>query len=96
VKREPRRIFERKKKVAEIWRKLDNGRLHNVHLSNTRMIKSRRIRSVEHAARIETKINTYAVLVRKLGRDHMEDLSVHMRIICIKTDLKERGLQGVD
>jgi hypothetical protein len=66
VNRELRRIFERKKKVAKIWRKLHNGRLHNVHFSsNTGMIKSSRIRSVGHEARIETKRNTYAVLVGK-------------------------------
>jgi hypothetical protein len=48
-------------------RKLHNEELHNFYtlLSIIRMIKSRRMRSVGHVARIVEKLNVYRILVGK-------------------------------
>jgi hypothetical protein len=53
------------------WRKLHNEELHNLYsLPNIiRMMKSRKIRCVDHVARMGKKGNTYWVLVGKLERN---------------------------
>jgi hypothetical protein len=84
-----RRIFGPKRdEVKGGWRKLHNGKLHNL----IRIIKSRRIRCAGHGA----KRNSYRILVgkpegeRPLGRPRRrwEDT--------IKMDLRETGWDGMD
>jgi hypothetical protein len=62
-----RRIFARKRdEVTGGWRKLYNKELHNSYSSPSmiRMIKTRRMRWVGHAARMGEKRNAYSILVR--------------------------------
>jgi hypothetical protein len=62
--------------VTGEWRKLHNKELHDLYSSPSiiRMIKSRRMRSAGHVARMEEKRNAYRLLVgkpegkRSLGR----------------------------
>ena len=56
----------REETVAE-WRKLHNEELHDMYSSpdNVRIIKSKRMRWVEHAARVGQKSNAYRGLVCK-------------------------------
>jgi hypothetical protein len=61
-----RRIFGPKRdEVTGGWRKLHNEELHNLYSSPNiiRMIKSRRMRSAEHVARMGDKGNAYRILV---------------------------------
>jgi hypothetical protein len=63
-----RRIFGSKRdEVTGEWRKLHNEELHDLHssLCNIRIIEARRIRWVEHVARMEKKRNAYRLLVGK-------------------------------
>jgi hypothetical protein len=64
--RVPRRIFESKRdEVTGGWRKLHNEELHNLYASPSiiTIIKRRRIRWMEHVARMREKRNTYRILV---------------------------------
>jgi hypothetical protein len=66
-----RRIFGPKRvKMTGGWRKLHNEELHNLYSSPNiiRMIKSKRMRWVEHVARMEEKRNASRVFVGKSER----------------------------
>jgi hypothetical protein len=63
-----RRIFGPKRdEVTGVWRKLQNGELHNMYSipDIIRQIKSRRIRWVRHVARMRERRNEYRVLAGK-------------------------------
>jgi hypothetical protein len=94
-----RRIFGPKRdKVTGEWRKLHNGKLHNLYSSPDiiRQIKSRIMRKAEHVACMGEDRNVYRVLVgkpkgkRPLGRPR------HRWEDGIKIDLREIGWGGVD
>jgi hypothetical protein len=94
-----RRIFGPKRDgVTGGWRKLYNEELHNFYSSPSiiRIIKSRRIRSVGHVARMGEKRNVYRLLVgkpdgkRPLGRPRCRWMDN------IKMDLLQIGLSVVD
>jgi hypothetical protein len=79
--------------VTGSWRKLHNEELHDLYSSPSiiRVIKSRRLRWVEHVARMGEKRNDYGLLVRKprgnrpLGRLRCRSVDN------IKMDLLEMG-----
>jgi hypothetical protein len=94
-----RRIFEPKRdEVTGGWRKLHNEELHGLYSSPSiiRVIKARRMRWVEHVARMGEVRGAYNILVgrpegrRPLGRPRRkwEDN--------IKIDLREIGFGDVD
>jgi hypothetical protein len=94
-----RRIFGPKRDdVTEGWRKRHNKELHDFFssLSMIRFIKSRRMRSVVHVARMREKRNVYRLLVgnpegkRPLGRPR------HNWIDNIKLDIADVGWSVVD
>jgi hypothetical protein len=94
-----RRIFRPKRDgMTGGWRKQHNEELHNLYSSRNiiRIIKSRRMRWAEHAARMGEKRNVDRILVEKpegkrpLGRPR------HRWIDNIKMDLLEIGLSVVD
>jgi hypothetical protein len=88
-----RRIFgPRRDEVMGDWRKLHNEELHNLYSSpnKIRMIKSRRVRWVEHVARMGETRNAYTsrILVgkpegkRPLGRPRrrwMDNIRMNLR-----------------
>jgi hypothetical protein len=80
-----RRIFEPKnKEMVRGWKGLHNDELHNLYTSpsSIRVIKSRRIRWIGHAAHMGEMRNVYSILVGKLERrDHSEDLGIDGRLI---------------
>jgi hypothetical protein len=55
--------------VTEKWRKLHKEELRDLYSSQSiiRIIKSRRMRSVGHVARIGEKLNAYRLLMEKPG-----------------------------
>jgi len=69
-----RRIFgPRRDEVTGEWRRLHNEEINDLYPSPNivRVIKSRRMRSVGHVARMGEERGVYRVLVGKLeGRDH--------------------------
>jgi hypothetical protein len=83
--RVPRRIFgPKREEVAEGWRSLHNAQLQNLYISPNiiRVIKSRRIRWVEHVICIGEMRNAYKILVRKPeGKSPLKDLGIDGRII---------------
>jgi hypothetical protein len=94
-----RRIFGSKRdEVIGGWRKLYNGKLHDLYCSPSiiRSIKSRKMRWVVHVARMGVKRNAYRILVgkpegkRPLGspRRRWEDN--------IRMDIREIGWGGMD
>jgi hypothetical protein len=93
-----RRIFGHKGEEDGSWRKLHNDELHSLYssLKITMVIKSGRMRSVGHVARMGEERGVYKVLVgrpegkRPLGRPRCrwEDN--------IKMDLREIGLDGAN
>jgi hypothetical protein len=62
-----RGIFGNKREVMGEWRKLHNGKLHNLYSSPDiiRQNKSRRMRWAGHVARMGAGRNVYRVLVGK-------------------------------
>jgi hypothetical protein len=94
-----RRIFGPKRdEVAGEWRKLHNKELNDLHSSPSiiRIIKSKRMRSVGHVARLGEKSNAYRLLVgkpegkRPLGRPRRRWANN------IRMDLGEVGWGDVD
>jgi hypothetical protein len=86
-KRVLRKIFEPKRdEVMEWWRKLHNEELRDLYSSQSiiRTIKSRRMRWVDHIARMGEKRNTYRLLVgkpegkRSLGRPRHRWVDIRM------------------
>jgi hypothetical protein len=79
-----RGIFGPKRnEVTGEWRKFHNGELHNLYSSPDiiRQIKSKRMRSAGHVARMGKGGNVYRVLVGKHeGKGHLEDQGVDERI----------------
>jgi hypothetical protein len=75
-----RRIFgPKREEVAGGWRRLHNEELHNLYASFNiiRMIKSRRMRWVGHAAHAKNMSNVYKIMARKTeGKRRLEDLVV--------------------
>jgi hypothetical protein len=89
-----RRIFGSKRdEVTGGWRKLHNEELHNLY--SFRMIKIKRMRWVQHVARIGVKRNACRILVGKL--EGMRPLGRPRRkwLDNIKTDPREIGWGGM-
>jgi hypothetical protein len=89
-----RRIFGPKRdEVTGGWRKLHNEELHNLYSSSSiiRMIKSRRMRSAGHVARMWEKRNAYRILVG--NPEGKSPLGIPRRrwVDNIKVDLREIG-----
>jgi hypothetical protein len=87
------RIFGPKTvEVAGSWRKLHNEELHNLFSSPSiiRLIKSRRMRWVQHTARMGEKRNACVIGQRPLGRTRGRLLAT------IKMDLREIRWGGMD
>jgi hypothetical protein len=64
-----RRIFgPKREEVVGDWRRLHNDELRNLWSSQNviRVIKSRRMRSVVHVARMGEKVHSYKILVGKI------------------------------
>jgi hypothetical protein len=80
-----RRIFvPKREEVAEVWRRLHKGERHNFYTSPNiiKVMKSRRMRSARHVARMGEMRNAYKFPSERLkGRDHSEDLGVDGNII---------------
>jgi len=80
-----RRIFgPRRDEVKGEWRRLHNEKLNDLYSSPNivRVIKSRRMRSAGHLARMGEERGAYRVLVGNLeGRNHWGDLGVDGWII---------------
>jgi hypothetical protein len=84
--------------VTGVWRKLYNEELHNLYSSARiiRMMKSRRMRWVEHVARMGEKKNVHRILAgnpegkRPLGRPRSRWMDN------IKMDLREIGWDNMD
>jgi hypothetical protein len=81
----PKRICgSKREEVAGGWRRLHNEELHNLYASSNiiKVIKSRRMRWVEHVARMGDMRNSDNTLVGKPeGKSHLEDLGVGGRKI---------------
>jgi hypothetical protein len=94
-----RRIFGPKRNgVTGGWRKLYNEGLHNLYSSPSiiRIIKSRRIRWVEHVARIGEKRNVYRLLVGKPEGNRPLGRPRRRWIDNINMDLLKIGVNVVD
>jgi hypothetical protein len=94
-----RKIFGPKRDVVTRgWRKLHNEELRDLYSSPTiiRIIKSRRMRWVEHVARIGKKRNAYRLLVGKPEGNRPLGRPRRRWVDNIKMDLGERGWGGVD
>jgi hypothetical protein len=67
--------------VTGEWRRLHNDELHDLYCSPNiiRASKSRKMRWVRHAARMDERRHAYRVLVQKLKRiqNHLKDLGVN-------------------
>jgi hypothetical protein len=88
----------KREEVMGDWRKLRNGKLHNLYssLNIIRMIKLRKMRWAGQVARMGEKRNAYRILVgkpegkRPLGRQR------HRWVDNSKMDLREIGWGGMD
>jgi hypothetical protein len=80
-----RNVFVTKRdEVTGKWRRLHNEGLYNLYSSPNiiRVIKSRRMRQAGHVARMGERGDTHRVFWGDLReRDHLEDLSVDLKII---------------
>jgi hypothetical protein len=79
------------------WRKLHNEELHDLYSSPSiiRIIKSKRMRWVGHAARMREKRNAYRLLVRK-EEGKRPPGRPRCRLVDIRMDLGEVGWGDVD
>jgi hypothetical protein len=84
--------------VTGDWRKLNNEELHNVYSSPIiiRMIKSRRMRSAGHIARMGETRNAYRILVGKLEGKRPLGRTRRRWVDNININLREIGWDGVD
>jgi hypothetical protein len=80
------------------WRKLHNEELHNLYSSPSiiRVIKSRRMRWAEHAARMGEKRNAYRILVGKPERKRPLGRPRCRWVDNIKMDLRKIVLDDMD
>jgi hypothetical protein len=80
------------------WRKLHYEEHHNLYSSQIiiRMIKSKRMRLVEHGACVGEVRNASKILVVKHERNRLLGRPRHRWEDTIKMDLKEIGCEGVD
>jgi hypothetical protein len=98
-KRVLRRIFgPMRDEVTGEWRKLQNEELNGLYSSPNivRVIKSRRIRWVEHVACMRERRGAYWVLVGKPGGRRPLGRPRHRWEGNIKMDLQEVGCGGMD
>jgi hypothetical protein len=94
-----RRIFGPKRdEVTGEWRKLHNEELRDLYSppSVIRIIKSRRMRSAGHVARIGENRNSYRLLVGKPEGKRPPGRPRRRRVDNIKMDLGEVGWGDVD
>jgi hypothetical protein len=94
-----RRIFEPKRdEVTGEWRRLHNEELRDLYSSPSiiRIIKSRRIRSAGHVARMGEKRKTYRLLVRKPEGNRPLGRPRRRWVDNIKRDFGEVGWCDVD
>jgi hypothetical protein len=95
-----RKIFAPKRdEVTGCWTKLHNEELHNLYSfpSIIRMIKSMRIRWVEHVARmVAEKKNAYRILVRKPEGKRPQGRPWRRWGDNIRMDFREIGWSGLD
>jgi hypothetical protein len=69
--------------VAGGWRRLHKEELHNLYTSPNviRVIISRKTRWAGHVGYMGEFKNAYSMLDNLKGRDHLEDLCIHGKII---------------
>jgi hypothetical protein len=92
-----RRIFGPKRNEEKGgWRKLHHEELHKLYSSPSiiRMIKSRRMRSAAHVARMGEKRNACRILVGKPGGKRPLGRPRRMWVDNIKMGIREIGLDG--
>jgi hypothetical protein len=88
-----RKLFGHKRDEATGgWRKLHNENLHNVYCSPNiiKLIKSRRMKWVEHVVLMDTK-NEYKIFFRKSKGKRSLGRRRHRQEDNIKMDIKETG-----
>jgi PAS domain-containing protein len=91
-----RRIFGPKRdEVTGSWRKLRNEELHDLY-SSPRMMKSRRMRWVEHVERMREKNNAYGLLAGKPEGKRPLERPRRRWVDNVKMDLREIGLGCMD
>jgi hypothetical protein len=98
LKRVLRRIFRPKREEDGLWRKLHNDELYSLYSSPNivRVIKSRRMRWVEHVARMGEGRGVYRILVwRHEGKRRLERPRRRWEDN-IKLDLRETGIDGAN
>jgi hypothetical protein len=80
------------------WEKQHNEELNNLYSSPSiiRMIKSRRMRWVGHAARMGAKRNAYRILVEKPEGKRPLRRPRGRWVDNVKVDLRERGWDGMN
>jgi hypothetical protein len=99
VNRVLRRIFRLKRdEVMGEWRKLHNKEFHDLYSlpSIIRIIKSRRMRWVEHVTRMEENRNAYRLLVGKPEGKRLLGRTRCRWVNNIRMDLREVGCCDVD
>jgi hypothetical protein len=94
-----RKIFGPKRdEVTAVWRRLHNGKLHNLYSSPDIIwqIKSRRMRWTGHVARMGEGRNVYRILVGKPEGNRPLERPRHRWDDGFKMDLREIGWGGVE
>jgi hypothetical protein len=92
------KIFGPKREEDGSWRKLHNSEFHSLYSSPNivRVIKSRRMRSAGHVARMGVGRGVYRVLVWKPEGKRPLERPRHRWEDNIKMDLKEIGIDGAN